>query len=184
MNTIFFDAGASDDERRRELYNGRLFVFSPRTSVRALCDLARRMAEEAFAPLEPATAQHHLPVEQYVAILADLKPKFIHHPEAKRRIQAILEDFGCDLNKTYFDVPRLRTATSGNYLTSGLAYAFHPHRDTWYAAPPNQQNWWLPVYPITSESSMAFHPRYWSEPARNSSNEYDYYEWNRTSRKE
>jgi len=78
----------------------------------------------------------------------------------------------------------MRTATSGNYLTSGLAYAFHPHRDTWYAAPPNQQNWWLPVYPITSESSMAFHPRYWSEPARNSSNEYDYYEWNRTSRKE
>ena len=31
---------------------------------------------------------------------------------------------------------------------------------------------------------MAFHPRYWTEPVKNSSNEYNYYEWNATSRKD
>ena len=30
---------------------------------------------------------------------------------------------------------------------------------------------------------MAFHPRYWSEPLRNSSNEYDYDRWNEEGRK-
>ena len=29
---------------------------------------------------------------------------------------------------------------------------------------------------------MAFHPRYWSQPVRNSSSGYNYHEWNRTSR--
>jgi len=118
-----------------------------------------------------------------VEILAALKPKFIHHPECKRFIQGILEEFSCELTKTYFDVPRLRTATSDGYLTSGIAYAFHPHRDTWYSAPFCQVNWWLPVYEIQSENSLAFHPRYWTQPLRNGSNRYNYYKWNEDSRK-
>ena len=73
-----------------------------------------------------------------------LKPKFIHHPDSKKHIQQMLRDTGCDLEKTYFDVPRMRTATSDDYLTTGIAYAFHPHRDTWYSAPLCQINWWLP----------------------------------------
>ena len=54
--------------------------------------------------------------------------------------------------------------THGNYLTAGLAYAFHPHRDTWFSAPPCQINWWLPVYDISAENTIAFYPRYFREP--------------------
>jgi hypothetical protein len=43
-------------------------------------------------------------------------------------------------------------------------------------------NWWLPVFSFESESSFAFHERYWSEPVPNSSNEYNHYEWNKTGR--
>ena len=69
---------------------------------------------------------------------------------------------GCDLDDTYFDVPRMRTATHGGYLTAGIAYAFHPHRDTWYSAPFSQINWWIPMYEIEPDNSMAFHLRYWN----------------------
>jgi hypothetical protein len=141
------------------------------------------MIEEAFGSLDPLKAQYHMPVEEYVEILVKLKPKFIHHSKSKQLIQGILQDFGCDLDKTYFDVPRLRTATSDGYLTSGIAYAFHPHRDTWYSAPFCQLNWWLPVYEIESENSLAFHPCYWTQPLQNSSRRYNYYEWNKESRK-
>src|SRR5262245_21696374 len=182
MNTIFYDSAADDAERRRQLYAGQLFVFAPRASTKALCEFARELAEQAFAPLHPCTAQHDLPVERYVAILAELKPRFIHHPRSKSLIQALLADLGCDTEQTYFDVPRMRTATHGDYLTSGLAYAFHPHRDTWYSAPACQINWWLPVYEFASESAMAFHPRYWDQPIKNGSREYDYERWNRESR--
>lgn len=183
MNTIFFDSTMNDDERRQHLYNGQLFVFSPCPSAIALCEFARELIEEAFAPLDPREAQYSLPVEEYVAILAKLKPYFIHHPKSKQFIQGILSELGCDLSKTYFDVPRMRTATHGGYLTSGIAYAFHPHRDTWYSAPSCQLNWWFPIYDIESENAMAFHPRYWSQPVKNGSSGYNYYEWNKQSRK-
>jgi hypothetical protein len=183
MNTIYVDAPHSDAERRQRLYNGQLFVFSPCPSVQALVAFASEMAEEAFAPLDPREAQHALPVEEYVAILAKLKPPFINHPKSKQLLQAILRELGCDLDKTYFDVPRLRTMTHGEYLTAGLAYAFHPHRDTWYSAPLCQINWWLPVYDIESDSALAFHPQYWSHPVKNGSSGYNYYAWNQTGRK-
>jgi hypothetical protein len=182
MNTVFFDANISDDVRRKRLYEGQLFAYGPKPASQALCAFAREMAEEAFAPLDPRQAQHHLPVERFAAILAELKPKFIHHPRSKQLIQQLLEEMGCDLTKTHFDVPRLRTSTDSGYLTSGISYAFHPHRDTWYSAPFSQINWWLPVYEVQSENVMAFHPRYWTQPVKNGSRDYNYGEWNRTSR--
>lgn len=184
MNTVYFDNQLNDDDRREKLYSGQLFVYSARKSTQALCEFARELTEAAFAPYHPCDAQHDLPVEKYVAILADLKPKFIHHPRCKELIPAMLADFGCDLEQTYFDVPRLRTACSGDYLRSGLAYAFKPHRDTWYSPPMCQLNWWLPIYPFESDAGMVFHPQYWDRPIQNSSHEFNYQDWNENGRRQ
>jgi len=183
MNSLFFDSTLTDDDRRKALYNGQIFVYSPNRSSRELCQLAHALTLEAFAPMDPKNAQHELPVEKYAAILQSLKPKFIHHPRAKEIIPVLLKELGCDMRKTFFDVPRLRTSTSDNYLTTGIAYAFHPHRDTWYSAPQCQINWWIPVYEITPENGMAFHPRYWDKPLKNGSRGYNYYRWNAEGRK-
>jgi hypothetical protein len=183
LHTVFFDSTVSDETRRNRLYEGQLFVYKPLPSSLALCEFAAEMSRTAFAPLDPRHAQHHLPVERFAGILAELKPKFIHHPESKRLIQNLLVELGCDLEKMYFDVPRLRTSTDAGYLTSGISYAFHPHRDTWYSAPFSQINWWLPVFEIQPENVMAFHPRYWTQPVKNGSRDYNYQEWNRTSRR-
>ena len=180
---ILFDSILSDTVRRYRIYNGDIFVFSPRPSSVALCNLAREMIEEAFGSSNPEEAQHHLPVEEFVAILAPLKPKFIHHPESRRLIQGVLAEVNCDMEKSYLDVPRLRAVTHGGYLTSGVGYAHHPHRDTWYSAPMCQLNWWLPICPFQPESSMAFHPHYWSCAVKNGSTEFNYYQWNADGRK-
>jgi hypothetical protein len=182
MTSLFFDADFNDTTRRQSLYEGGLFVFSPCPSAVALCAFAREMIAAAFAPFDPIDAQHHLSVETYAEILSKLKPAFIHHPRSKELIQGILQEAGCDLSKTYFDVPRLRTATSHSYLTSGIAYAFHPHRDTWYSAPQCQLNWWLPVYELAPDNGMAFHPQYWSQPVKNGSQDYNYTQWKQTNR--
>jgi hypothetical protein len=183
MNSIFINLQASDKMRRERLYQGELFVYLPIKSSLEFCDFAREMLENAFPGVDPQLAQHGLPVERYAEILAELKPKFIHHAKSKEYIRRILEELGCDVEKTYFDVPRMRTSTSDNYLTSGIAYAFHMHRDTWYSAPFSQLNWWIPIYEIEPENAMAFHPRYWNQPIRNGSSGYDYGVWNQTGRK-
>lgn len=184
MKTAYHDSVVDDAERRRRLYDGEIFVFSPRASSLALVEHARNMIEEAFGEIDPRDAQYHMPVERYVEICAPLKPAFIHNERTKELVRAVLDDFGCDLDRTYQDVPRLRMVTSDGYLTSGVGYAHHPHRDTWYSAPMSQLNWWLPIYDIESEQSMAFHPGYWSRAVKNGSNEFNYYEWNSTGRKD
>lgn len=183
MNTMFVDYECPEEKRRARLYEGQVFVFSPRPSSVALCEFAKGMIEEAFGPLDPREAQYHMPVEQYVSIVAPLKPKFIHHPRTMELLREVVRELGCDLTQTFLDVPRLRMVTHGGYLTSGVGYAHHAHRDTWYSAPMCQLNWWLPIYDFESESSMAFLPRYWNVPVRNGSSSFNYYRWNAEGRK-
>jgi hypothetical protein len=179
---IYVDSKMSDDDRRRELYQGSLFTYSPCLGALNLCGLAQELIKEAFGSLDPIKIHESLPAEKCAEILAVLKPKFIHHPKVKEYLPKMLAELGCDLEKTYFDVPRMRTAFPGDYLKSGIAYAFHPHRDTWYSAPFCQINWWMPIYEIKADNCMALHPRYWNQPVRNGSSQYNYYKWNLESR--
>lgn len=182
MTAIYFDSPLDDDARRQKLYEGGLFIYSPTPSAERLTKLARDMLEEAFAPHDPRTIHEHLDAEEVAAILSKLKPQFIHHPECKALIPGIMRERGVDLDKLYFDVPRMRSAYPKDFLSAGIAYAFHPHRDTWYSAPTCQLNWWLPIYPIEPENSMAFYPRYFDEAVANNSEIYNYYEWNTKAR--
>lgn len=182
LNSVFFDAPVTDDKRREGLYAGKLYVQSPTPATRAFVDFAVALVREAFAPLDPEVAQHHLEVDKFAAILGELKPRFIHHPDSKIHVAAILSELGCDLDQVYFDVPRLRSSTANNYLTAGIAYAWHPHRDTWYSAPQCQINWWMPIFPLSPDNAMAFHPQYFGVAVANSSSDYNYYLWNQRHR--
>jgi hypothetical protein len=178
MGSVFFDSKIADEERRTKLYAGDIFILSPTNGTRALIGLARQMLEETFSPHDPRTIHEWKTPEEVAAILGRLKPEFIHRPECKRLIAQIMREHGVDLEKLYFDVPRLRSAYPSHFLTSGIAYAFHPHRDTWYSAPMCQLNWWLPIYPIEPDNSLGFYPRYFGEAVKNNSESYNYYEWN------
>jgi len=182
MTSVLVNSRLSDDDRRTRLYSGDLFVQQSPKAIGDFVAFTRAMVEEAFHPLDPETAQYEMAVEAYAAVLSKLKPAFIHHPESKRHLREILVEQGCDPELTYFDVPRLRTSTSDDYLTTGIAYAFHPHRDTWYSAPMMQVNWWLPVYEASPDNVVAFHPAYFERGIDNGSEDYNYYEWNRDSR--
>jgi hypothetical protein len=182
MSSVFFDPKLSDSDRRSRLYAGDIFILSASDGTKALIDLAQQMLEKAFAPHDPRTIHRHMTPEAVAEVLGKLKPTFIHHPECKKIIPQIMKEHGVELDKLFFDVPRLRSAYPSHFLSSGIAYAFHPHRDTWYSAPMCQLNWWIPIYPLDPENAMGFYPRYFSEPVKNNSEIYNYYEWNTKSR--
>lgn len=163
---------------RSDAYTGTIHVSSPTRKTVDFAEFAQGLIQEAFGSLDPETAQFELPVDTFAAILSALKPRFIHHPESKRFVREILVERGCDPESTYFDVPRLRSSTSDNYLVTGIAYAWHPHRDTWYSAPMAQLNHWMPVYPVSADNAMAFHPEYFDREVPNNSGIYNYYQWN------
>jgi hypothetical protein len=182
MTTVYFDSDMPDAERREHLYRGDIFIFSPTPGTKALIDLARSMLAEAFGDIDPRKIQDHKTPEEVSEILATLKPAFIHHPECKRLLPQVMAERGVDLNATYFDVPRMRSAYPSHFLSSGIAYAFHPHRDTWYSAPMCQLNWWMPIFPVLADNAMGFYPKHFSTPVENSSDTYNYYEWNTINR--
>jgi hypothetical protein len=183
MTGVFFDPPRNDEAWRATVYDGGIIILSPSAEMLALVEHTRNMVEEAFAPLDPRRAHESLSVAKCVEILTRLKPSYIHHPRTKELLRHVLGAFACPPDKTYQDVPRLRCAFPSYYLTSGIAYAHHPHRDTWYSAPMCQFNWWAPIYEFVAENGMAFHPRYWNRGVRNGSRDFNYYRWNAEGRK-
>jgi hypothetical protein len=167
-----------DDRGRARVFAGEVLHVPARPAAEAFRAHAWAMVEAAFAPCEPHAAQHELSIEAYVSVLARLKPDFCHDPVNKQLLGAMLVEAGCDPETTYFDLPKLRVVTSDGYLTSGLGYAYRPHRDTWYAAPASQVNWWTPLTPVQPNSTLAFHPQWWETPVANDSDGFDAYAWN------
>ena len=179
---ISFALDMSDEERRTRVYRGDIIVLPPTPASLALVHFARRMIEDAFVPYSPRTAYQHLEVTETVQILSRLKPQFIHDPRTRFLLRDLLLGYGCNASSTYQDVSRLRAAYPASYLTTGIAYAHHPHRDTWYSAPPCQLNWWMPLYDFDANQGMAFHPAYWDRAIVNGSSDFNYYRWNAVGR--
>jgi hypothetical protein len=177
MVAIYVDHPLPDDARRRLLFDGALLLNSRSKATVALSEYAGSMIGEAFSPHAPETAQNDIPVQEFVERVAPLKKAFTNAQRTKELIRDVLIDAGCDLADTYFDVPRLRVVPHGGYLSAGVSYAYKPHRDTWYAAPLAQINWWMPIYAVTPQRAMSFFPEYWDKSVRNSSCDFDYEEW-------
>jgi len=172
----------SDVERRDTLFAGDFLVYGASAAARALAEHARAMIVEAFAPDDPETAQDRMAVEAFIATVGPLKSRFTNHERTKELIRDLLAEHGCDLERTYFDVPRMRVVPHSGYLTAGVSYAYKAHRDTWYSSPHAQINWWMPIYAVTPARAMSMFPEYWDQAVPNTSSAFDYDEWCRVGR--
>jgi len=123
----------SDDERRERSTQADIFIFSATVHSRASSALLKRCWSLPL-PARPRYIHEYMTPEEVAAVLAKLKPQFIHHPECKKLIQRSCASMVSDLDKLYFDVRVCaRPIRATSYL--GHPYAFHHHRDMWYSAP-------------------------------------------------
>jgi hypothetical protein len=178
MVDVHIDPSFDDEERRRRLFGGDVLVYTHVPEIAAFAAFTREMITEVFAPHEPTTVHEVLSPDELAEILIEFKPRFIHHPESIAHVRSIATALGLDLDAVHADVPKLRTAFPQGGLSTGIAYAFQPHRDTWYSAPLQQINWWLPVWPVAENNIMEFFPRGFGHTVENSSASYDYTAWN------
>ncbi|MDX2102296.1 MAG: hypothetical protein EAZ99_00840 [Alphaproteobacteria bacterium] len=177
MVGIYMNHALSDAQRRTQLFSGELLVYGASPASKALAQHAADMVRAAFHPLDPETAQYHLEVPRFIEIVGPLKKEFTNGQRTKDLVRAVLAEYGCDPDDTWFDVPRLRVVPSDGYLAAGVSYAYKMHRDTWYSSPHAQINWWMPVMDVVPRRAMAFLGEYWDRPILNNSAEFDYGEW-------
>jgi hypothetical protein len=166
MNSILFDSDLTDRKRLERLYAGSLFVFSPSQASTELCEHAGDIVLAACGGRNPLRLQGSDP-EIFEAMVASAAHAFGRHPRSKELVRKLLAERGCDPERTYLSVPRLR-----------IARPHKPRRDTWHAAAHSQINWRMPLYDVAGDNDTTFHPNYWEKAVPNDSERFDYYDRN------
>ena len=177
MVGIIVNHRSDDYQRRSMLFRGEFLVDSSSPSTLALAEHAQQMIRDAFVGQDPESAQDEMEVGAFIERIAPLKSAFTNHLRTKELIRCVLAEYGCDLARTYFDVPRMRVVPHSGYLSAGVSYAYKAHRDTWYSSPHAQVNYWMPIFAVTPQRAMSMFPEYWEQPVLNSSGDFDYDEW-------
>ncbi len=173
--TVLVDPSLTDDELRQTLYDGKLIVLTRLPAVSEFVDYCREQLTELFKPHDPLHAHEHIEPAEMAKILGVWKPRFIHSERSNQLVKRIITEAGLPAEFTHYDVPKPRTSFPAGHLTTGVAFAFPWHRDAWYASPRQQLNWWLPVYPIREDNSMAFDLDSFAKAVPNTSGSFDYY---------
>jgi Phytanoyl-CoA dioxygenase (PhyH) len=175
---IVVDPQIPNDELRQQLYAGHLVILTRLQALRDFVDYTREELTELFRPHDPEHVHEHIDPPQMAKILSAWKPHFIHSEQSRKLVRAIITEAGFPPAGTHYDLPKPRTSFPVGHLTTGVAFAFPWHRDTWYSAPAQQINWWLPIFPVREDNAMAFDPAGFGHEVPNTSDGFDYYQNN------
>jgi hypothetical protein len=175
---IIIDPDVSGGELRRTLYAGHLVILTRLQSLRDFVEYTRDELTELFAPHDPEHVHEHIDPAEMAKILGVWKPRYIHSDKSKKLVRAVIEEAGFSPEETHYDLPKPRTSFPLGHLNTGVAFAFPWHRDTWYSAPAQQINWWLPIFPVRDDNAMSFDLPSFDQAVPNTSGGFDYYENN------
>lgn len=180
---VYLNRHLADDQRRAKIFEGGIFLYSAPTASMKLVQWATELIDRGFSTrVDRRRAHLELPVKEFVDVVAPMKSTFTNAPKTKQLCQELIAALGCDPELTYFDLPRLRVAPPGNYLTSGVSYAYKAHRDTWYAHPRQLVNYWTPLFDAEVAHVMPMYLEYFRKPVRNASKGWDYDDWVKNAR--
>ncbi len=183
LTPIYVNRNITDDERRQLLFDGGIFLYSSPPASTKMVEWARELIHDAFSSVKNARRAHtELAVTEFVQRASPLKSKYTNDKRTKELCQELIAGMGCDPERTYFDLPRLRVAPPGEYLTTGVSYAYKPHRDTWYAHPRQLVNYWVSVYDGAPSHVMSMFIDFFRTPVNNASSDWDYDEWVKKAR--
>lgn len=178
MSSIVIDPEVSSEELRQQLYTGNLVILTRLQALRDFVDYTREELAELFQPYDPEHVHEHIDPPEMAKILSAWKPRFIHAERSAKLVRAIVTEAGFAPAETHYDLPKPRTSFPVGHLTTGVAFAFPWHRDTWYSAPAQQINWWLPIFPVRADNAMTFDLACFGRGVPNTSGAFDYYENN------
>jgi hypothetical protein len=173
--TVLVDPDLRDASLREAIYDGKLIVLTRLQAVTDLVEYTRDQLTELFRPYDPEHAHEFIEPADMAKLLGEWKPRWIHAERSKQLVCDIVTEAGLPAEFTHYDVPKPRTSFPVGHLTTGVACAFPWHRDSWYSAPAAQLNWWLPIFPIREDNSMAFDMTGFGRAVPNDSDTFDYY---------
>jgi len=167
-------AGAMPKELSEAVFAGRILCFEGLAPVLDLVAAARRCAGAAFPNGDPVTAHRTMDPQDYAAGYEEMRNSFLNDDEANGAVEAALTAAGVDSHVSYRDALVVRVSPPD---AAGYSRGFGtvpPHRDSWGSGFLSQINWWLPVYPVTEDRTLAIFPAHWNKKIKNDSDGWDW----------
>jgi hypothetical protein len=163
-----------DAERAQLVFAGQLLIFEKTDAATELCTFADGLIRAAFADNDPETVQQRIGCNRFIATAESLQQRFRRNAQSKHLFQHCLNAVGVDIEQCYRDRIGLRILPYGTTHSGGAMSTTHVHRDTWGSNLYQQINWWLPVYPLNLQRTIAFYPHYWHTPIANTSDTWEF----------
>ena len=173
--------GNSNLDLRDSLFRGQIHVFSPRAESVDLVACIRGLVSPRFDGRQDIDRVHETVSDDEVyAQVQQVRSILVKDPSVRERLGFLVNALGFDRSRNLVDLPRLRCVLPGKHGDTRAAPAYGIHRDTWYANPRCQINWWIPLHDIEADQGMDFFPDYFDQPIRNSSSGFTFSDWHRT----
>ena len=156
-----------------ELYQGSCFYQEPNQICRELGRSVRLAWAEAFSCPPTQVHQYYNNAE----LLLRLR-RLRAHVQGDRNIRKlqylVAVEAGLSGEKLWIDALRVRLLTPQMRSIAEAEPVYYTHRDTWYANPIEQVNFWMPLHDVQSTESFQLFPDYFQKALANSSSEFDY----------
>lgn len=165
-------------EIKDKIYNGKILYMSQIKDSYALKDFILSILEKKLKSKNIQEFEKTISPEKFHKKISKIKEELSSNNEIKKLVTKLLENFFFESKTTYVDDLRLRCVTSYLHTIEKAKPAFAIHRDTWYANPETQINYWIPLFPVTEKNTFSFYPKYFSKPIQNNSSLFDIEEWN------
>lgn len=178
MKFLCSDLPPDNASLRRSLYAGTIYRLPPTAA-------SQRLVEEALAHINaelgdegPAReAQFRLSGEEFFQRAGRLRRTFYTEPRFHQLLRQLIASCGFDTGRTAFDPFRLRVVAHRGFENPRAAPVYYAHRDTWYANPQAEINWWVPLHDAAEEETFLFYPDWFDRPVANNSETFDYDTW-------
>lgn len=162
---------------RRTVYNGSVFSVGACAESLALTKLVERIVEAEFGS-EFRTVHQWAKTQDLQHSIRKLKDDVYMSEDIRDACETLMKS----LNFTHegvYDPPRLRVIAPSSPLDPDVvsAPAYAAHRDTWYANPQSQINFWLSLHDVEQTQTFSFYPAFFKTAIENDSHKFEFDDW-------
>ncbi len=168
----------SNQALREAIYSGKVIRIPACARSRNLVARVWALIEQEFGVSTPRRKlQFKLSGEEFYARIGKVRQRLAGEKAYQTLLFELLAAKGFAKGEHAVDPARLRAVTHLGHENPKAAPAYTAHRDSWYANPEAQINWWIPLHDVTESDSFKFFYDRFDKPVLNNSGDFDYDAW-------
>ncbi len=163
---------------RRNIFEGGILRVAPTCETLQLVEYVERLLQQEFEGLgDLRRLQFVLPTPVLLERLGRVRRRLVDETEAWFHLGTFPQFLHLSREPLAVDALRLRAVLHEGHVVDAAAPAYSAHRDTWFANPHAQINFWVPLHDVGEDETFVFFPDAFGRAVPNDSARFDYARW-------